>query len=148
MPVQTPLWQLSPVVQVLLSSHDVPSGAPRSIGQAADVPLQLSATSQTPAELRQTVPFDFKVSAGQVLLEPSQLSATSHPPAALRQTDVLFWSLGQLAPDPVQLSATSHVPADERQTVVADLNVSAGHAALTPLQFLGHHAQGPKQGDT
>jgi hypothetical protein len=88
--VQTPLWQLSPVVQVLLSSHAVPSGAARSVGHVVDVPSQTSARSQASVELRHTVPTGRSVSAGQASLEPSQVSATSHAPAALRQTAVLF----------------------------------------------------------
>jgi hypothetical protein len=133
--VQTPLTHWSLVVQTFPSSHDVPSGLKPFAGQAVDVPLQVSATSQNPLAERQTVPADATVSAGHALLDPSQLSATSHAPAAERQTAVLFWSFGQLAPDPVQFSARSQTPADARHWVVAGLKASAGQAAFTPSQL-------------
>ena len=58
----------------------------RSGGQAASVPVQLSATSQTPAAERQTVELAAKSSVGHAAEEPLQLSATSHTPAADRHT--------------------------------------------------------------
>ena len=88
--MQTPLWQVSGVVQTLLSSHGVLSGRTMSGGHAAERPVQTSATSQVPAAERQVVPTGSRASAGQVSLTPSQLSATSHVPAAARQTAVLF----------------------------------------------------------
>src|SRR5215470_2699805 len=63
----------------------LPQGVPAvwkpSAGQAAEVPVQLSATSQTPAEARQTVPAPAKPSTGQVGDDPLQLSGTSQAPA-------------------------------------------------------------------
>ena len=99
----------------------VPAGLKPSAGQAALVPVQFSATSQSLAEPRQTVVAEAKVSAGQPLFTPSQLSATSQGPAEARQTAVLFASAGQAALEPVQVSAGSQTPADGRQTVVLDL---------------------------
>src|SRR5438552_15435771 len=113
-PVHTPLWQVSPVVQVLLSLHAVPSGWKTFAGQVFEEPSQLSATSHWSAAGRQTAVLF--ASAGQLLLTPSQLSATSHGPAAGRQTAVLFASAGQLVPVPSQVSAGSQAPADGRHT--------------------------------
>jgi len=48
--------------------------------------VQFSATSQMPAEGRQTAVDDWKTSAGQVGPEPVQLSGRSHGPAVPRQT--------------------------------------------------------------
>src|SRR6266403_1367395 len=111
-PVHTPLWQVSPVVQVLLSLHAVPSGWRTSAGQLLDEPSQLSATSHWSAAGRQTAVLF--ASAGQSLPTPSQLSGTSHTPAAGRQTAVLFASAGQFTPLPSQVSAVSQAPADGR----------------------------------
>src|SRR5204862_535765 len=92
-PVHTPLWQVSPVVQVLLSLHAVPSGWKASAGQVLDEPSQLSATSQSFAAGRQTAVLF--ASAGQLLLTPSQVSVRSHGPAEARHTAVLLASAGQ-----------------------------------------------------
>ena len=86
-----------------------------SAGQAAALPVQLSATSQAPADARQTVEGGAKPSVGQVVLVPVQVSATSQRPADARQTvpglpagcwqvTVLpsHWSLVQTFPSSVQ----------------------------------------------
>jgi hypothetical protein len=49
-------------------------------------PLHVSATSQTPAALRHTVPLATRWSAGHVALVPVHVSATSHAPALARHT--------------------------------------------------------------
>jgi hypothetical protein len=90
MPTQSPPWQVSGAVQLLPSLQGVPSGSTRSGGQAAELPLQLSATSHVDAAARQTVPVGFTASAGQLLVAPSQVSATSQAPAAARHCAVLF----------------------------------------------------------
>src|SRR5437764_13624325 len=113
-PVHTPVWQVSPGVQVLLSLHAVPSGWTAFAGQAFEEPSQLSATSHWSAAGRQTAVLF--ASAGQLLLTPSQLSARSHGPAAARHTAVLFASAAPWLLTPSQLSATSHAPAAGRQT--------------------------------
>src|SRR5207302_1745649 len=134
-PVHTPLWQVSPVVQVLLSLHAVPSGWRTSAGQLLDEPSQLSATSHWSAAGRQTAVLF--ASAGQLLLTPSQLSARSHGPAAARQTAVLFPSAGRSPPRRSQVSAVSQAPAGGRQTKApATLcTASGGHSALVPVQL-------------
>jgi len=48
--------------------------------------VHVSATSQFPAEARQTVLEERKESAGQTVLEPSHVSWTSHAPAEARHT--------------------------------------------------------------
>jgi hypothetical protein len=97
-------------------------------------PSQASATSQTPAPERQTVPDEATASPGQLALEPVQLSATSHAPDAERQTvvDATKASAGQVPLDPVQFSATSQVPALDRQTKLDGRTASAGQLAVPP----------------
>src|SRR5207249_2211166 len=104
-----------------------------SAGQAGLVPEQVSATSQTPADPRQTVPIGLKESAGQSLLTPLQLSAMSQSPVA-RHWAVLLASAGQAPELPVQLSATSHWPAEARQVKLEALKTSTQVVALVPVQ--------------
>src|SRR5262245_23069143 len=98
----------------------VVSGLKPSAGQAPDVPVQLSATSHSPAAARQVVVDDLKPSAQ--CPAPSQESVPSQaPPVEVPvQAVVAGWKLsaGQAPDVPVQLSATSHSPADARQVVV------------------------------
>src|SRR5207249_1554335 len=99
------------------------------------LPGHVSATSQAPADGRQTVPADLNWSAGQSALLPAQVSDTSQAPADARQTVPADWKLsaGQLAVLPVQVSAASHGPADARQTVVLEASPSAGQSRLVPV---------------
>src|SRR5205823_1774245 len=85
-------WQASlvpshaSVVHGLLSSvHAVPLGCFASAGQLGPLPVQLSASSHSPAAARQTVLEDAKPSAGHVVLVPVHVSATSHAPAVGRR---------------------------------------------------------------
>jgi hypothetical protein len=50
------------------------------------VPVQLSATSHTPADARHTVPAATNASAGHDTEVPVQLSATSQAPTEVRHT--------------------------------------------------------------
>src|SRR5690242_10408470 len=88
-----------------------------SFGQVLLTPLQLSATSQAPAEDRQTAVL--LASAGQFGPVPGQVSAMSQTPADERQTTVLEAkpSLGQVELTPLQASVTSQAPAELRQVV-------------------------------
>jgi hypothetical protein len=106
-------------VQLVHSVHEVPFAAKPSGGQAALVPGQVSATSQSLTAARHVLP-ERKESAGQTVLVPSQFSATSQTPALGRQVVVDGWtaSLGQLADAPVQFSAMSQTPALGRHVVV------------------------------
>ena len=88
--VSTPLQTL--LVQELESSgHGAPFALIMLAGHAALDPVQFSATSQGPAEARQTVDDDEKLFAGQFGPVPVQLSATSHGPADARQTVLEDW---------------------------------------------------------
>jgi len=90
----TPL-HVSAVHGFASAGQEVPCGFTAFAGHAALVPVQLSATSQVPAELRQTVELGLNAFIGQSLLEPLHVSARSHAPAAERHTAVLFASAGQ-----------------------------------------------------
>jgi hypothetical protein len=75
------------VVEVV-SPQEAPVDSNPFVGQAAVVPVQVSATSQSPVSARHTVVFGKNASEGQ-LPAPSQLSATSQIPAAGRQVVVV-----------------------------------------------------------
>src|SRR5437899_1602611 len=109
-----------------------------SAGQAALAPVQVSATSQTPAEARHSTVTALKPSVGQALLTPSQLSATSQAPAAGRHTAVLLASAGQESVVPVQVSATSHAPAEARHTAPA-LPAGCWQVTLIPSHWSTVH---------
>lgn len=66
--------------------HEVPADTKRSVGHAAAVPLQSSATSHAPVASRHSVVSGANVSGGQVSLVPSHVSALSHGPAAGRHS--------------------------------------------------------------
>ena len=74
------------MVQTLPSSvQAVPFAFFASAGQAAEVPVQFSATSHpSPAAARHTVDDGAKPSVGQLSDEPLQVSATSQTPARPR----------------------------------------------------------------
>jgi len=57
-----------------------------SVGQTEEAPVQVSATSQTPAAPRQVVLFEAKTSIGQAVWPATQVSATSHRVADARHT--------------------------------------------------------------
>ena len=114
------------LVQELLSlPQATPEARKPSAGQLAPVPVQLSATSHSPAEARHCVVMEAKPSAGQALLLPVQYSATSQLPAEARHAVVLgcLVSAGHVAVLPVQYSATSHTPPEARHSVVAGLKL-------------------------
>ena len=125
-PFPAACWQVSllpsqrSVVQTFPSSvHAVPLACFASPGHAAFVPVQLSATSHSPAVARQTVVVGRKLSAGQLTLVPVHVSATSHTPAAARHAVVVGSnaSAGHALLVPVQVSAGSQMPADARHVV-------------------------------
>ena len=119
-----------------------------SVGQAPLEPVQCSATSQTPAEGRQTVLLGSKPSLGQVTAVPSQCSATSQSPPVGRHTVVAgaTSSLGQGCPAaPVQFSATSQGPAAGRHVTKAPLTLSAGQGwPATPVQVSSGSQRSPE----
>ena len=103
----------------------------------AVLPVQLSATSHTPADVLHSVVAGSNTSAGQAVELPVQFSAMSHAPADALHSVVAGsnTSAGQAVELPVQVSAMSHTPADGRHSVVAGSNPSAGQAAELPVQF-------------
>src|SRR5450631_1344765 len=111
-PLQTGAGEPAPQV--------VPAGAKVSVGHAAEVPEQVSATSHKLSAGRQTVPAAASASAGQTADVPVHVSAASQPPAAGWQTVVAGAkpSAGQTDEVPVQNSAASQVPVEARQSVV------------------------------
>jgi hypothetical protein len=113
-----------------------PAPATASVGQAAALPVQVSATSQTPAGTRHTVVAGANPSAGHAAALPLHFSATSQIPAEARHTVVAGANalVGQAAEVPLHFSATSQIPAEARHTVVAGAKASPGHAAEVPVQ--------------
>jgi hypothetical protein len=126
-------------VQALPSVQLDPTAAKASAGQVVALPVQLSATSQSPEAARQTVD-DGRKCAVQVALAPTvpeQVSCASQsplgaPPHAV--PGVCAASAGQSAAPPLHASSTSHSPAEARQVVPAETNPFAGQAAAMPVQ--------------
>ena len=69
----------------LFARHTVPAATSTSPGHAAIAPVQVSATSHTPADARHVVVLGRNASVGQLTL-PLQVSATSQTPADARHT--------------------------------------------------------------
>jgi hypothetical protein len=135
LPLHTPFTHLSDVVQLLPSSHGVPSAANEFAGQSTILPLQLSARSQVLALGRQMLPITTRF--GQSFELPLQASATSQTPALARHgvpADATR-SCGHEPLLPVQSSATSHGPVDERHTKPAVRTKSCGHEAVLPVHI-------------
>ena len=118
-------------------------------GQTPDVPVQLSATSHSPADARQ-----IEVAARKPSTQwpaPSQESDPSHAPPFDVPTHVVVEgrkpSAGQALDEPEQLSATSHEPAAMRHTVPAMAMTSDGQLLLAPLQVsaMSHPPATPRQ---
>src|SRR6266446_939180 len=115
--------------------HAVPFALKVSVGQAVLVPVQLSATSHSPATARHTVPA-FPAGCVHVALVPLHTSMVHTLPSSVQVVPLaLKTSVGQAVLLPVQVSATSHSAAAARQTVPAALMASAGQLALVPVQF-------------
>src|SRR5262245_35390305 len=119
----------------------VVAGANPSVGQAPDVPVQLSATSQgLPFVPRQMVVAGLKPSTH--FPAPSQESVPSQsPPFEVPVQAVVEGakpSAGQAPDVPVQLSATSQgLPFVPRQMVVDGLKPSAGQPGFIPSHVSG-----------
>jgi hypothetical protein len=114
--------------------HGVAALAKPSAGQLLP-PLHDSATSQTPAEGRQTAML--LASVGQNLLTPSQVSVRSQTPAEGRQTVPIGCgtSAGQFGLPPLQVSSKSHTwpGLAARQTTPIGWKPSIGQLALDPV---------------
>jgi len=114
--------------------HVVVEGANAFVGQVVDVPVQVSATSQTPADERHTVPA-LPAGCWQTALDPLQLSVVQTFPSSVQAVPFVFIvSAGHAAAAPVQFSATSHSPAADRHEVVEGANASVGQAVDVPVQ--------------
>jgi hypothetical protein len=86
--------------------------------QIFELPSHVSATSQSPAGWRQTVPDAATPSAGQAALDPVQVSATSQASLAARHTVVLDLNpRSTQVPLLSQVSWFSHAPGMEPQLV-------------------------------
>ena len=108
------------------SRHGVNLGWKPSVGHSGPLPVQLSATSHSPAAARQMVVAGWKPSTH--FPAPSQESIPSQAPPfevpVQAVVDGAKPSAGQSPDVPVQLSATSHSPAAARQMVVDGLKPS------------------------
>src|SRR5438094_371848 len=126
------------VVHTLPSSvHGVPLAWKTSLGQVVLVPVQLSATSHSPAAARHTAP-GFPAGCVHVAPAPLHTSVVQTLPSSVQVVSLaLKPSVGQAVLVPVQLSARSHSPAAARHTVPAALIASAGQVALDPVQLSG-----------
>src|SRR5437899_2877884 len=114
--------------------HAVPFALKVSVGQAVLVPVQLSATSHSPATTRHTAPA-FPAGWVHVALVPLHTSMVHTLPSSVQVVPLAFkTSVGQAVVTPSQVSARSHSPAAARQTVPAVLIASTGQAVLVPVQ--------------
>jgi hypothetical protein len=86
--------------------HCVPASANESVGHAAAVPLQFSATSHSPALTRHPSVFGANASTGHAAFTPSHDSATSQTPAVVRHTTVV--GNGEHVPSTGPFAATLH----------------------------------------
>src|SRR2546426_1036684 len=107
-------------VQALPSSvHAVPFALRVSVGQVVLVPVQVSATSHSPAAARHTAPA-LPAACGHNAFAPSHWSSVQAFVSAVHAVPLAFnVSAGQTGLVPVQGSATSHSPAATRQIAPA-----------------------------
>src|SRR5438552_2939730 len=118
-PVQWSAASLSHAPPCEAPTQSVATDANPFAGHAADVPLQVSATSHWPAEARHVELAAWKTSTHELLV-PVQWSAASlsHAPPCEAPTQPVDTDAnafaGHAADVPVQVSATSHWPAETR----------------------------------
>src|SRR5207253_193754 len=116
-----------------------------SAGQTVLVPVQVSATSQSPAAARQTAPA-FPAGCWQASLLPSHSSRLHGLPSLVHAVpEGRFASAGQLGPLPGQFSAGAHSPASLRHALPICVLASAGQTVLEPVQ-LSATSQSPAAG--
>src|SRR5438094_8404692 len=114
------------------SVHDVPLALKALVGQVVLVPVQVSATSHSPAPARHTAPA-FPAACVQVLVPLSHWSIVQGLAAPVQAVPVrCLASAGQVALVPVQVSAASHSPAAARHTAPG-FPAGCVHVALVPL---------------
>ena len=113
--------------------HPVPLAFTASAGHVAPLPVQVSATSHSPAAVRQDVAADAKASAGQVVVAPVHASATSQAPAdALQVVPPLPAGCWHATLSPSQASAEQGFPSSV-QAVAFALTESAGQEVAAPV---------------
>src|SRR5437773_49097 len=133
-PLHTSVVQGSPS-----SVQAVPLGWKASVGQLVLVPVQLSATSHSPATARHSAPA-FPAGCVQGLVLPSHWSRVQGLVSGVQAVPLgCLASVGQVVLVPVQLSATSHSAAAGRDTARA-FRAGCEHVALEPLQTSVVHA--------
>jgi hypothetical protein len=99
--------------------------------QVTLVPVQTSATSQTPAAARHVNP---ALPAACAHVPAWHLSVVQTFPSSVHVApSTIFASVGHASADPVHLSSTSHSPTADRHTKLAGCFAS-GHAVDVPLQ--------------
>jgi hypothetical protein len=109
----------SRVQRFVSAAHGVPLGSFASPGHDGFDPVHVSATSQTPADARQTTPA-LPAGCWHVPLAPSHWSRVHGLVSAVQGVPLgSFASVGQDGLAPVQLSAGSHSPVDARHVVPA-----------------------------
>jgi hypothetical protein len=105
-----------------------------SLGQAMELPSQLSAASHSPFAGRHTLPAVTLASDGQLVDAPVQLSAASHAPAAARHWDpALPAGCVQVLAEPLHVSVVQALPSSG-QAAPFDFRASIGHALALPSQ--------------
>src|SRR5581483_8554640 len=114
--------------------HTIDVEAKPSPGHAALAPVQVSATSHTPADARQTAPA-LPAGCWQATLVPLHWSTVHGLPSSVHALPAdRFASAGQLGPLPEHDSAASQSSAAARQIVPDDVKPSAGQPVLVPVQ--------------
>src|SRR6266516_1612141 len=129
-------------VQGLVSCvQAVPAGCFRSAGQLVLDPVQVSATSHTPAAARHTAPA-FPTGCVHVALVPLHTSMVQGLPSSVQVVPVaLRTSVGQSVLVLVQFSATSHTAAALRHTVLMGLRASPGRQPSTRYSSPRHRTR-------
>src|SRR5438067_1193834 len=120
------------------SVHAVPLGSFASVGHAAFVPSQTSATSHSPTAGRHTA-LALPAGCWQVSLVPSQVSAVHGLWSSVHAVPLgSFASVGHAAFVPSQTSATSHSPTARLHTALA-LPAGCWQVSLVPSQVSAVH---------
>src|SRR5204863_3778080 len=123
-------------VQGLVSAvQAVPDAFLASVGQVVLDPVQVSATSHSPAPARQTVAA-LPAGCWQLVLVPSHWSRVQGLPSSVQAVPLAFRgpSAGHVELEPVQVSGRSHSPAAARQTA-PPLPAGCWQLVLVPLHW-------------
>src|SRR5438034_534211 len=136
-PLPGKCWQLVLVPsQGLVSAvQAVPDAFLASVGQVVLDPVQVSATSHSPAPARQTVAA-LPAGCWQLVLVPSHWSRVQGLPSSVQAVPLAFRgpSAGHVELEPVHVSGRSHSPAAARQTA-PPLPAGCWQLVLVPLHW-------------